>query len=242
MARLSVNIDHIATLREARGNVPYPEPVFAVGIIESAGADGITVHLRGDRRHIQERDLMLLRQVVSTHLTLEIAPNDDVLNIAKKVKPDMVTLVPESSSEKTTTGGLNLLDRPKYIENAVTQLQHSDIVVSAFVEPDPEMIKAAAELGFDFVEINTKSYVEAKNLLDELDQYRQIEKMAAYANKLRLGVNVGHGLSYQNVRNLARLKTIEEFSIGHSIIARAVFIGLYQAVKDMLKIIRNPEP
>lgn len=242
MARLSVNIDHIATLREARGNVPYPEPVFAVGIIESAGVDGITVHLRGDRRHIQERDLTLLRQVVSTHLTLEIAPNDDVLNIAKKVKPDMVTLVPESSSEKTTTGGLNLLDRPKYIENAVTQLQHSDIVVSAFVEPDPEMIKAAAELGFDFVEINTKSYVEAKNLLDELDQYRQIEKMAAYANKLRLGVNVGHGLTYQNVRNLARLKTIEEFSIGHSIIARAVFIGLYQAVKDMLKIIRNPEP
>ncbi|MCD6098694.1 pyridoxine 5'-phosphate synthase [bacterium] len=242
MARLSVNIDHIATLREARGGVPYPEPVFAAGIIESAGADGITVHLRGDRRHIQERDLRLLRQVVATHLTLEIAPNDDVLDIAKEVKPDMVTLVPESPSEKTTTGGLNLLDRPKYIENAVARLQHSDIVVSAFVEPDPEMIKAAAELGFDFVEINTKSYVEAKDLLDELNQFRQIEKMAAYANKLHLGVNVGHGLTYQNVRNLARLKTVEEFSIGHSIIARAVFVGLYQAVKDMLKIIRNPEP
>ncbi len=236
MPRLSVNVDHIATLREVRGT-EYPDPLYAIPAIELAGAHGITVHLRGDRRHIQERDLYLIRHMAKTHLTLEMAATEEMLKIVDKSSPDMVTLVPEEENEQTTLGGMNLEDNPEFLKEYIAELQHLGCVVSLFIDPQEQDIKHAAKLKADYVELHTGLYADAENIEEEYVQLRQIEKMATLAKKSKLGVNAGHGLNYNNVEALIEIKTIDELSIGHSIISRAVFVGIEQAVRDMLELI-----
>lgn len=238
MAKLSVNIDHIATLRQARG-ARYPDPVWAANIAELAGADGVTVHLRGDRRHIQERDLQIIKETITIPLTLEMATTEEMFNIALKYKPDLVTLVPERQGEKTTEGGLNLTENWEFMRDYVKRLQDAGLVVSLFVDPDEETVKLACELGTDYIEINTDSYTLAKDFAAELEEIRKIEKVASIANKKGVSVNAGHGLNYKNVVNIAAIPFIDELSIGHAIISRAVFVGLEKAIKEMLYLIKG---
>lgn len=238
MSRLSVNVDHIATLREARGE-GYPDPIYAIPSIELAGADGITVHLRKDRRHIQERDLLLIRHMCKTHLTLEMAPTEEMLGIADKASPDMVTLVPEEESEITTLGGLDTEENPEFLKEYIAQLKNLGCVVTLFIDPDEKSVKNADRLEADFVELHTGLYAESDDIEEEVTNLRQLEKMATLAKKSKLGVNAGHGLNYNNVENVAALDPVDELSIGHSIISRSVFVGIEQAVKDMIELINN---
>lgn len=233
MARLGVNIDHVATVREAR-KTNEPDPVAAAVLVEMAGADGIVVHLREDRRHIQDRDLSLLRQLVKTHLNLEMAATEEMVEIALTTKPDMVTLVPERREEVTTEGGLNVASRVRELAGVVSELQENGIVVSLFVDPDLDQIKAAAKLGADYVELHTGEYANARDAETEMEQLGRLRDMAVAASKLGLGVSAGHGLTYQNVSNVSAIEKIEELNIGHSIISRAILVGLEQAVRDML--------
>lgn len=238
MSRLSVNVDHVATLRQTRGE-KYPDPVHAAVIVEQAGADGVTVHLRRDRRHITDRDLILIRQVVSSHLTLEMAPSQEMADIAVKYKPDMVTLVPEKAGEPTTERGFDLAEEGGLLEGLIEQLSSEGIIVCLFVDPTEENMKAAAALHADYVELNTSYYSSSRSFEEEVSALRIIEKAAHLGSKLKLGVSAGHGLNYRNISNIAALEPIEEFSIGHSIIARAVFVGLERAVIEMMKAIRQ---
>jgi len=238
MSRLSVNVDHVGTLRQTRGE-RYPDPAHAAVLVEHAGADGVTAHLRRDRRHITDRDLFIIRQVVSTHLTLEMAPIQEMVDIALQVKPDMVTLVPEKPNEPTTEKGFDLAVEGPTLESPIEQLSSAGIIISLFTDPTEENMKAAAALHADYVELNTSYYADAKSFEEEVAAVRIIEKAAHLANKLKLGVAAGHGLHYLNVGNLAAIEPIEEFSIGHSIISRAVFVGLNQAVKEMIDEIRR---
>jgi len=238
MSRLSVNIDHVGTLRRTR-NAKYPDPVHAAVVVEQAGADGVTVHLRGDRRHINDRDLYLVRQVVTSHLTLEMSPTQETVDIALQIKPDMVTLVPEKPTENTTERGFDLAQEAPDIEPAVEQLIENGIIVSLFVDPTEENMKSAAALGADYVELNTNYYAISKTFEEEIDALRTIEKAAHQASKLKLGVAAGHALNYRNVRNIAAIEPVEELSIGHSIISRALFVGLDAAVKEMMETIRR---
>ncbi len=238
MSRLSVNIDHVATLRQARGE-DYPNPVHAAVMVEQAGADGVTLHLRSDRRHINDRDAYLVRQIVSSHLTIEMAHNQEMIDIALQIKPDMVTLVPERPQENTTERGFDLAEESGELESPIEQLSNEGIIVSLFVNPTEENMKAAAALAADYVELNTSFYAEAKSFEEEISALRIIEKAAHLASKLKLGVAAGHGLNYHNVTNIAAIEPIEELSIGHSIIARALFIGIDQAVREMMTNIRR---
>ncbi|MCD6595321.1 pyridoxine 5'-phosphate synthase [bacterium] len=238
MSRLSVNIDHIATLRQLRGT-KYPDPVLAAYIAELGGADGITTHLRQDRRHIQDRDLFLLRQTVSTHLTLEMAPTEGMVQIALKAMPDMVTLVPERGGENTTERGFNLEQESNELEPILSKLQDSEIEVSLFIDPTETNVRIAAEIGSDFVELNTTFYSDAEDFEKELTELDKIEKSATLATKQKLGVAVGHALDYQNVTNIAAIESVEEFSIGHSIICRAALVGMERAVREMNEIIQK---
>jgi len=238
MAKLSVNLDHIATLRETRGT-KYPDPVWAASIVELAGADGVTIHLRGDRRHIKERDLALIKETITIPLTLEMAATDEMLNIALKYKPDLVTLVPEREGEKTTEGGLNLEENQVPLKEYIKKLRDASIVVSLFIDPDEEAVKLASELGADYIEINTDAYTLARNLEEEVEHIRKIEKVANIATKKGMGVNAGHGLNYKNVKNIAAIPLIDELSIGHAIISRAVFVGLENAIKEMLALVKG---
>jgi len=240
MPKLSINIDHVATLREARKSLE-PDPIAAAIAAELAGADGITIHLRGDRRHIKDRDLKILREVVKTSLNLEMAATQEMLEKALEIKPDMVTLVPEREGEITTEGGLNVADSYDRLSQVVPKLQVSDILVSLFVNPDIESIKSAAKLKTDFVEINTTKYSESKNLGEKIEELEKIERMVELAYRLSLGINAGHGLNYKNVVEIARIKHIDEFSIGHSIVARAVIVGFERAVKEMLKLVKGSQ-
>ncbi|MBI4619741.1 MAG: pyridoxine 5'-phosphate synthase [Desulfobacterales bacterium] len=238
MARLSVNVDHVATLREAR-RITEPDPVTAAAIVELAGADGIIVHLREDRRHIKDRDLRLLRETVKSKLNLEMASTEEMIRIALEVKPDMTTLVPEKREELTTEGGLNVYLNRKDIENSVALLKNGEIVVSLFVDPDLDQIKAAHRVGADYVEIHTGTFCDAKDRIEEekeLDRLLTAVKMAA---ELKLGINAGHGLNYLNIKRLVGINEIEEFSIGHSIISRSLFVGLDQAVREMIELINT---
>lgn len=238
MARLSVNVDHVATLREAR-RITEPDPVTAAAIVELAGADGIIVHLREDRRHIKDRDLRLLRETVKSKLNLEMASTEEMIRIALEVKPDMTTLVPEKREELTTEGGLNVYLNRKDIENSVALLINGEIVVSLFVDPDLDQIKAAHRVGADYVEIHTGTFCDAKDRIEEekeLDRLLTAVKMAA---ELKLGINAGHGLNYLNIKRLVGINEIEEFSIGHSIISRSLFVGLDQAVREMIELINT---
>lgn len=237
MVKLGVNVDHVATVREAR-KTDEPDPVTAAIIVELAGADGIVCHLREDRRHIQDRDLRLLREVVRSHLNLEMAATEKMVKIALEVKPDMVTLVPERREEVTTEGGLNVQQNYERLAETIPPLQNGSILVSLFVDPDVEQIKAAAKLRADYVEIHTGLYAEAKDAEEELTQLEKIQNIAAMAAKLGFGVSAGHGLTYQNVRPIAEINEVEELNIGHSIVARAVMTGMEQAVREMIRLIR----
>lgn len=237
MAKLAINVDHVATLRQARGGTE-PDPVAAAAIAELAGADGIIVHLREDRRHIQDRDLKLLRHTVKTRLNMEMAATDEMVAIALSLKPEVCTLVPEKRQELTTEGGLDVRMNLQVIEKAVARLQEAGIAVSLFIDPDPDQIKASNKIGADYVEIHTGSFAEAKDLKTEEQELIKIENSIKLASKLGMGVNAGHGLNYANIKKVAALGGIEEFNIGHSIISRAVFTGLDRAVRDMVDLIK----
>ncbi|HXZ25917.1 MAG TPA: pyridoxine 5'-phosphate synthase [Nitrospiria bacterium] len=237
MARLGVNIDHVATLRQARGG-KEPDPIAAAMMAEQAGADGIVVHLREDRRHIQDRDLRLLRQILQTKLDLEMAPVDEMVKIAMEVRPDMVTLVPERREEKTTEGGLDVLAHRERLQEVVGRLRDGGIVVSLFIEPDLEAVKASHKLGADYVELHTGRYANAQRANEESASMEAIQQSAKFAVKLNIGVNAGHGLTYRNVRRVAGIKEIVEFNIGHSIVARAVQVGLERSVSEMKELVK----
>ena len=238
MPKLSINVDHVATLRQAR-KADEPDPVAAAIASEMAGADGITIHLRSDRRHIQDRDLKMLRGMVKTALNLEMAATEEMLDIALKVKPDMVTLVPERDGEITTEGGLDVQGNFEQLNQAIGKLQLNGMVVSLFVNPEEESIKTAVKLRADYVEINTDSYAEAKSVSDQIVQLERLEKMASLAYRLNVGINMGHGLNYRNITNLSQIPHIHEFSIGHAIVARAVLVGFEKAVKEMLELVKK---
>jgi len=240
MAKLGVNIDHVATIRQARGGVE-PDPVAAAAIAELAGADGITIHLREDRRHIQDRDLRLLRQTVKTRLNLEMAATEEMVAIALAVKPEMCTLVPEKRQELTTEGGLDVQLLLKTVAEAVARLKESGISVSLFIDPDPDQVKAANKAGADFVEIHTGAFAEATGEKRQREELQKIENAIKLAAKLGLGVNAGHGLNYSNIKRLVRLGGIEEFNIGHAIISKAVLVGLDRAVLEMVALLSAGE-
>jgi len=237
MTRLGVNVDHIATLREARKGKD-PDPVSAAVMVEMAGADGIVCHLREDRRHIKDRDVTLLRQIVKTHFNLEMAPTEQMVSKAISVVPDMVTLVPERRQELTTEGGLDVESNAAFLENVIATMRANNIVVSLFVDPDIYQIKAAARIGADYVELHTGRYANAENMNRVIEELEKIRSMAMAAAKLGLGVSAGHGLNYQNVTEIAKIDKIEELNIGHSIIGRAAMVGIERAIRDMLSLIR----
>ena len=230
--RLGVNIDHVATLRQARGGME-PEPVVAAGIAEMAGADGITIHLREDRRHIQDRDLRLLRETVQTRLNLEMACCEPILDIAVATLPDQATLVPERRQELTTEGGLDVAGSLRPVTDAVRRLQDAGIPVSLFIEPSAEQVAASAQSGAQSVELHTGAYANARTPEDRARRLSQLAQAAAAARDLGLRVHAGHGLNYTNVRPVIALPEVEEVNIGHSIISRALFVGLAQAVREM---------
>ena len=239
MVKLAVNVDHVATIREARG-ITEPDPVLAAGICELAGASGIVVHLREDRRHIRDRDVRLLRETVKTKLNLEMAASKEIINIALNIKPDMITLVPEKRQELTTEGGLNVHANKKKVVKAIEKMNGAGIPVSLFIDPDEKQIKASKEVGATFVELHTGRYCDAKTEDMRNKEFAMIKKAALTAFDAGLRVNAGHGLDYQTTSRVAALDTIEELSIGHAIISRAVFVGLDQAVREMLAFIRPP--
>jgi pyridoxine 5-phosphate synthase len=237
MAKLGLNVDHIATVRQARGGTE-PDPVTAAALGELAGAEGITIHLREDRRHIQDRDLEILRRTVKTKLNLEMAATQEMVRIALKTRPEQVTLVPEKRQELTTEGGLDVILNLKSITDAVKRLRDGDIIVSLFVDPNQEQIKSASKSGADYIEIHTGAYAEATSWKEQERELEAIDTAIKLARKVGLGVNAGHGLNYVNIKALAAIGGIEEYNIGHSIIARAMLVGLDRAVKDMVELIK----
>ena len=246
-AKLNVNIDHVATIREARKTIE-PSIVTAAVICEQAGANGITVHLRGDRRHIQDRDIELLREVVTTYLNVEMAATDEMLEIALRTKPDAVSLVPESPNEVTTEGGLDVVGNFETVKGAIDKLKAAGIFVSIFIDPDLEQIEAAVGAGAQQVELCTAEYAEmtlsaraahGEGAQKAASEISRIAQAAAHASKLGLIVAAGHGLTYRNVGALAAIPEIAEFNIGHNIISRSVFVGLNQAVREMIEAIRK---
>ncbi|BAP58632.1 pyridoxine 5'-phosphate synthase [Candidatus Tachikawaea gelatinosa] len=229
---LGVNIDHVATLRNAR-KTSYPDPIQAAYIVEQAGADSITLHLREDERHISQRDVFLLRDTIQTKMNLELSLNERILNIAYQVKPDFCCLVPEKRNELTTEGGLNILIHKKRIISAIKEFNKLNIKTSLFIEPTFEQIEAAVSVGASIIELHTGSYAQKIIQKKEIKELKKLQDMAIYAKKLGLVVNAGHGLDYHNVCAIAKIKEINELNIGHSIISRAIFHGLHNAVKDM---------
>jgi len=235
MPKLCVNVDHIATLRQARRG-KEPDPVLGARICERAGCEGIVVHLREDRRHIQERDIYLLKEGVRTKLNLEMSIAQDIVDIALDLRPDFATLVPERREEVTTEGGLDVLKEKERIEKVVERLQEKEIKVSLFIDPELEQIKASKEIGADFIELHTGRYAHSEGK----EQERELKNLVIAKDKaieLGLKVNAGHGLNYQNVSPVAAISGIQELNIGHSIISRAVFVGLEKAVREMKEII-----
>jgi pyridoxine 5-phosphate synthase len=235
--RLGVNIDHVATLRQARGNVPYPDPVAAAALCELAGADQITVHLREDRRHIQDRDVKTLKDTVQTRLNLEMANTPEMIKIAMYLKPDQICMVPERREELTTEGGLDVNLHLAAIKKSVDMIRESEIGVSLFIDPDVEQVRAAHKAGADSIEIHTGSYCDAKYKTMIEREFNAIVSAAKTAKKLGLKVHAGHGLHYFNLAPLLAIPELEEYNIGHSIIARAVLVGLERAVREMKEII-----
>ncbi len=236
--RFCLNVDHVATLRNARGEA-QPDPVTFALMAEQFGIDGVVVHLREDRRHISERDVRLLRELITTKLDLEMAAVDEIIEIACDVQPELATLVPEKRQELTTEGGLNVIDNIKHISYTIERLHDAEISVSLFIEPDINQIDAAAEIKADIIEIHTGIYVNAvgeENIFDELERVRLAAK---HAKKLGLGVNAGHGLDYNNMKEFIAIPEIDEVSIGHAVLARALFVGVEQAVKEMIALAKS---
>ena len=237
MTTLGVNIDHIANVRQARKTIE-PDPVQFAFLAELGGADSITVHLREDRRHIQDRDVFLLKETIKTKLNLEMAATEEMLEISKKLLPDYVTLVPEKREEVTTEGGLNLKNNVKYLKNFVSSLKDSNIEVSAFIDPLSEQITYSKEIGFDFIELHTGKYAELKGY-DQYDELQKIIESTHEANDMGLVVNAGHGLNYNNVKEIASINNMNELNIGHSIVARALAVGLEKSVREMKSLITS---
>lgn len=235
---LGVNIDHIATLRNARGTA-YPDPVQAAFVAEQAGADGITVHLREDRRHITDRDVRLLRQTIQTRMNLEMAVTDEMLAIACELKPHFCCLVPEKRQEVTTEGGLDVAGQLDRITAAVTQLRQAGILVSLFIDADRTQIDAAVASGAPYIEIHTGAYADAQTDAARQQEFERIRDAAAYAASRGIKVNAGHGLTYHNVQPIAALPEMHELNIGHAIIGRAVMSGLASAVAEMKTLMRE---
>lgn len=235
---LGVNIDHIATLRQARGTL-YPEPVQAALIAEQAGADGITAHLREDRRHIQDRDLYLLKEMIQTRLNMEMAVTDEMVGIAEKLAPYACCLVPEKREELTTEGGLDVAGNLSRLQWACERLAAAGVVVSLFIDPEEEQIEAAVKTGAPVIELHTGRYAEAIDPILKAEELGRITQAAQLAHRAGLQVNAGHGLNYFNVEAISAIPELVELNIGHSIIAQALFSGLAQAVKDLKQIIRN---
>lgn len=235
---LGVNIDHIATLRNARGTT-YPDPVQAAFIAEQAGADGITIHLREDRRHITDRDLMLISQTVQTRLNLEMAVTEEMIEIACQTQPDFCCLVPEKRQEVTTEGGLDVVGNEAKIADAIKRLSLAGIKVSLFIDPDHEQINAADRVGAPFIEIHTGAYADAEDEMAQEKEFVRIRDAVTYAASKGLKVNAGHGLHYHNVQRIAALAELYELNIGHAIIGRAVFSGLASAVEEMKRLMRE---
>lgn len=233
MARLCVNVDHVATVRQAR-MIDYPDPLEAALIAESAGAAGITVHLREDRRHIQDSDVFKIKKSVETRLNLEMAPVDEIIRVAHKVRPFQVMFVPERRLEITTEGGLDVTRRRKKLIKTIEGFQKRKILVSLFIDPDPMMIRASADLGADIVELNTGAYSEAKTKKDINRELGKIKKGISLVNDLDITANAGHGLNLNNVTPIAAIPNIKELHIGHGIISRAITVGMKKAVAEMI--------
>jgi pyridoxine 5-phosphate synthase len=236
--RFALNVDHIATLRNARGE-DQPDPVTFALLAEQAGVDGIVVHLREDRRHINERDVRLLRELITTKLDLEMAATDEIIKIACDVGPELATIVPEKRQELTTEGGINVLDDITKFKNAIKELHKHEVEVSLFIEPDINQIDAAAEIESDFIEIHTGVFANSYTEEEQFDELERIRLAAKHAKKLGMGVNAGHGLNYQNIKVFREIEDVDEVSIGHAVIARSVFVGIKDAVREMRELIKN---
>lgn len=232
MIKLGVNVDHVATVRQARRTVE-PDPVAAAALAELAGADGITIHLREDRRHIQDRDLKLLKETVRTHLNLEMAASEEIIEIALEYRPDQATLVPEKRQEVTTEGGLDVPRNRDLLSRAIARLKDAGIMVSLFVDPSPEVIDVSAEIGADAVELHTGCYANAGTQKEREQELELLKDAANLAEKNGLKVLAGHGLTYFNIRPITTIEQLEEVNIGHSIISRAVLVGMERAVREM---------
>ncbi len=237
MPKLGVNIDHVATLRQARRGI-LPDPVFAAFLCEEAGADSIVAHLREDRRHIQDEDIRLLRKKIRTKLNLEMSIAPQILKIACKIKPYQATLVPENRKELTTEGGLDVIGNLKKIAAALKKLENSGIRVSLFIDPDKNQIDAAKKSGARIIELHTGAYAEARKIKQKKRLLNQIKNAVEYARAKGLTVNAGHGLDYANVSKVAKIKGIDELNIGYSIICKALYVGLFKAVKEMRGLIK----
>ncbi|MCD5390577.1 pyridoxine 5'-phosphate synthase [candidate division NPL-UPA2 bacterium] len=237
MPKLGVNIDHVATIREARRTFE-PDPVAAALICQLAGADAIVAHLREDRRHIQDKDIQLLREVVKIKFNLEMAATEEMVKVATKIKPDQVTLVPERRQEVTTEGGLNVVSKRKPLETLIKALKREGIVVSLFIDPHPAQIRASAEVGAQAVELHTGEYANSGTEEQSKQELKKLMNGVKRVKELNLRVHAGHGLTYQNVAHVAAIEEIEELNIGHTIISRAVLVGLDKAVREMLALVR----
>ena len=234
----SLNVDHIAFLRNTRLEV-HPDPVTYALMAEQYGVDGIVVHLREDRRHVNERDLRLMREMLTTKLDLEMAADEEIIKIAIDVQPDLATIVPEKRLELTTEGGINVIDNLDHLKRTIERLHEAEVPVSLFIEPDAAQIDAAAEIETDFIEIHTGNYANAISEEEMFDELEKIRLGAKHAKKLGLGVNAGHGLNYQNMKVFTAIEDIDEVSIGQAVIARSVFVGLEKAVREMLDLLRG---
>ncbi|MBW1975164.1 MAG: pyridoxine 5'-phosphate synthase [Deltaproteobacteria bacterium] len=238
MARLAVNVDHVATIRQAR-LAKYPDPVMAAALAELGGAQGIVIHLREDRRHIQDRDLEILRKTVQTHLNLEMAITREMLDIALRIRPDRCTLVPEKRQELTTEGGLDVVGQEEKVRSAVAELHEGNIEVSLFIDADEQQVRAAHRVGANVVELHTGTFADAGTAEERHRALEALRNAAKLAKSLGLKVHAGHGVDYTNIVDLREIPEIEEFSIGHSIVARAVLVGMEQAVRDMIRLIEG---
>jgi len=235
--KFTLNVDHVATLRNARGE-QQPDPVTFALLAEQFGVDGIVVHLREDRRHINERDVRLLREMVTTKLDLEMAAVDEIIDLACDIKPELATLVPEKRQELTTEGGLNVIDNLEQIGNAIKRLHKNNILVSLFIEPVIEQIDAAKEIDADMIEIHTGNYANSNSEVEMFIELDRIKLAVEHAKKLGLVVNAGHGLNYSNIKDFTEVDGIDEVSIGQAIIARSIFVGLEKAILEMRSLIK----
>jgi pyridoxine 5-phosphate synthase len=236
--RLSINIDHVATLRNARGG-KEPDPIKASRLCEEAGAEGIVCHLREDRRHIKDEDVRRLRSAITKKLDLEMAATEEIVKIAINTKPDLVTLVPERRMELTTEGGLDIVGQKEFYGQVIKRFRKNSIPVSLFIDPIEAQIRASAEIGTDMIEIHTGEYAEAKTVQEMQEQLARIQAAAKLGKSMGLGVNAGHGLDYENIKHIAKIEEIDEVSIGYAVIVQALYVGISEAVKEMLHLVEN---